>query len=311
MLACPAMFRVVPLITLVALLGSTANAQSNEGAQGLARPTPSIVTPTTPSPAAPLPTPADVARSLPPVGASESGTILPTQLPPTTQVTADGNVEARLDSLDGHLSSLAARRTSAASGAVVNLLMGGTFIGLGVYAARNGGSDISGYFYLSGGASIASAGVQLGLQPNAQRAYERLQALRVDTTIDTGTRLARAESLLGSMARRRMASRYLQGGIGLGITVGSLPILLGRDGFDTKDTFDWLIAASAAIGLVDAMTTMFQRTEEERRWRMYQSFASRHGGQSILSDASSRLRFGGLTPMPMARGGGAAARFIF
>lgn len=312
MVAWPAMQRgasVLASLVLSAALGlacARAGAQSSESAVGLSRPTPPTAAPPTAAPQAvpdtspPLPSPGDAARSLP--------------LPPPPgprAVASDGNVDARLASLDGHLSSLAARRGSSAGGAVVSLLMGGSFIGLGVYASRSGESFISSYFYLSGAGAVASAAIQLGLQPNPQRAYLRLQSMNVDASLDTVTRLARTEQLLSGMARKRMAARYLQGAIGLGMTVGSLPILLGGDGFHSADTFDWLIVLSAGIGLVDALTTMFQRSEEERRWQMYQRFAETHGGQAVFSAAPSGLSFAGVRGLRTPGGGGVAARFIF
>lgn len=306
------MLRAATLVSGLLLIASSALGQAGEGATGLSRPAPhpsspgtSLPTPTQGAPqnapeSGPLPNPTDAARG-----------IYPAAPPLPSPVSADGNVEARLDALDGHLTALAARRTSNIGGSVVSMLMGGTFIGLGVYASRNGGDPISGYFYLTGAASVASAGLQIGLQPNQQRAYDRLQAIRLDPTLDPAARLARAEPLLGNMARRRMASRYLQGMISLGMTVGALPILLGGDGFRTSESYDWLIALSAGIGLIDAMTTMFQRSEEERRWRMYLRFAGSHGGQAVFSEAPTRLRFSGVSAIPLPNGTIGAATFRF
>lgn len=307
MIAWHAMLRGVLLCLCLALSAAPSRgfAQAREGATGLGRPTPSQPAAPAPLPApattaTPLPSPADAAMTVPFAGTT-----------PGSYGATDGDVIARLESIDGHMQSLAARRGSSIGSGVVNLLMGGTYIGIGAYAAHHGGGQIAGYFYLTGGATVLSAGVYFGLQPNPRRAYDHLQQLRVDPMLDPRAQLVRAERLFGSMARRRMASRYVQGTLSLGITVGSLPILFGHGGFDASNGFDWLIAASAGIGLVDALTTMFQRTEEERRWRMYQRFADNHGGEAVLVPEAPRLRYQGVSAVGSPAGGFGVARFAF
>ncbi len=259
-----------------------------------------------PPPTVALPTPADAARTLP----------LPVSAPATDGQAPDPvevSIDARIDNLDDHISALAARRTNTVGGGVVALLMGGTYIGLGAYAGKNGYGSIARYFYLVGGASVVSAGVNFGLQPNPERAYDRLQLIRADAELAPSARLAGAEHLLSNLARRRMASRYIQGALDLGLVVGSMPVLFGDGGFDPSDGFDWIVATSAGIGAVQALTTMFRRSEEERRWRMYRNFAERHGGDGVFVSSSlrPRLRMAGFGGGPAPGGGAISATFIF
>lgn len=253
---------------------------------------------------APLPPPSE-GSSAPPWGESQT-------TGERTPLSPDDAIDARLDALDDHLSSLGARRSSGVGGGVVTMILGGTYIGLGVYANRNDEPTIARYFYISGIANVLNAGIGFGLQPNTERAYTRFTAIREDESLAPTERLRRSESILRSIARRRMASRFVQGGINLTVTAISLPFLFGSDGFEKTDAFDWIVTVSATISAVDAITTMVQRSEEERRWRMYRDFASRHGGDAVFTaDARPRLRFRSIAVSPIPGGGYGGAAFIF
>lgn len=295
--------RLLPALLVLLVAQPRALAQyENEGPDGLAVPPVATHPLTPPSPAAnALPTPAQTARAY-----ADPTTVAAPSAPP-----AGSAVALRLDMLDGQLSSLGARRNSGVGDGVVTMLLGGTYIGLGVYANRNGGGPIATYFYLAGAGSLASSAVHFGLQPNAERAYTRFQSLAGDPNLDPNRRLELSEDILHSMAKRRMAARFVQAGINLGITVGSIPVLLGNDGFSSSSGLDWIIVASSGIGVVNAITTMIQRTEEERRWRMYRQFADNHPTEGITSDSRPRLRLDTFAVAPSPAGGIAVARFVF
>lgn len=192
------------------------------------------------------------------------------------------------------------------------MLMGGAYIGIGVYANREGESSLAKYFIISGVANLLSAGVGFGLQPNTERAYTRFSAIREDATLAPEERLRQGEAILHSLARRRMASRFVQGGLNLTVTAISLPFLFGSDGFSKDSAFDWIVSVSAIISAVDAVTTMVQRTEEERRWRMYRSFVERHSeAGALLTESRPRLVLRDVAAAPIPGGGYARAVFTF
>jgi len=224
----------------------------------------------------------------------------------------DERISVRLDALDGHLSSLGARRSSGVGAGVITLLLGGTFIGLGVYANRNGAEDVAKYFFLIGVANTISAGIGFGLQPNTERAYTHFSAIRADESLSPSERLRRSEAILHSLARRRMASRFAQGSIDLTVTAVSFPFLLGGDGFDKSNAFDWIITVSSLISAVQAISGMVQRTEEERRWRIYRTFASTHGGDEVFAAVRRpRLEFRDFAIGPVPQGAFGRVGFTF
>lgn len=277
-----------------------------ENAQGLAEPPagPATVVPTV------------VPETTSGVPASDTSTLLPPVAPlpspadaASTMMSGDPAIDGRMRLLDNHLSLLASRRSGGIGDGLVTLLLGATYTGLGVYANRHSSSsgNISRYFFVSAAGSFASAGVHFGLQPNAGRMYARFQLIAADTSLTPGERLSHAEQLLHSMARRRMAARYVQSGINIGITLGSLPVLFGSGGFDTGSAFDWMITLSAGISVISAVSTMFQRSEEERRWSAYRAYTTPRPG--FQPATGLRLQSFGAAPIP--GGGSAAVRFVF
>lgn len=311
------MRRLGPVLFLL-VLGRVASASAQaESASSLARPPirgAEYVPPAAalPPPGSALPSPSD--EPLPPPTSSLSPNLFGsgTLLAGPVAGTEDEFHRARMNLLDQHLSSLGARRTSNIGGGVVTLLMGGAYVGIGVYANRNGEPTFAKYFFISGGASIVSAGVGFALMTNPERAYTRFSAIRDDPSLSSHERLRLSESILESLARRRRATRFTQASIDLAVTAISLPFLLGNDGFDKSNAFDWLITISAVISTVDAVTTMVQRSEEERRYRMYRLYADAHGGDELTATAPPpRLRLAGYGLSPLPGGGIGGVSFIF
>lgn len=210
------------------------------------------------------PTPAGVAAALAPDAP---------YVPPDSLGLSPEDAERRL-SLETHLEALAMHRTSRVGDGLTPLLIGGAYIGIGV-AANRADDPIDRYFWSVGSLNIASGFLYFGLASNPERLYLRFMEASPSDQIRLGERTLR------TLARKRLASRLLQGGIGVGTTVASLPLLLGGDGFRTDDAFDWVVAVSAGLGLVDSVTTMIRRSEEERRWRNYRGRFEQNSSSAI------------------------------
>lgn len=126
------------------------------------------------------------------------------------------------------------------------------------------------YFFLYAGAGIATAAIELFVQPDVANTAVAFQHMPMRTSSEAAARLHYGESALASIASRSTLARILQSSIEIGVGVAVVPILLaGSAGITIDDTWDLIVLISAAGAVVTGTIGLIIPSEAELRWRAY------------------------------------------
>lgn len=287
------MLRLALAVVLLAGLPAIALAQP-ESASGLSRP----------RPGARVPSPAD---GLPPAPATS---VVPA--PPTAarvglegEVAIPSSVARRLRVLQSSLDGLALRGGSNVGDGITSLVSAGIGFGFGALARSNGDTSTARYLFVFGGVGIAQAGLAFA-RPRATGYASRMSIMPMSTEAEVLARLEFGETSLQHLARVHRALRFTDGSLSIAASLGTLPLLLGSDGFDSSDHWDWIVVVSAGLSATMGLVTLIQRSDAERRWRTYVELT-----EEIERTEQRGLTLRGVTPYASPYGVGGAAEFAF
>ncbi|AKF08296.1 hypothetical protein DB32_005445 [Sandaracinus amylolyticus] len=263
----------------------------------------------------------------PPPGSAQPGIQYPGQpdarrrAPLTTDagVRIPSGIATRLRALDSDFQVLAARGGGSIVDGVLGILTGGLTITIGILLleepAGPGGLNMSPYLFTYGGASAVRGILSLVLMTNPSGAAITYSHMPMTTMAEVQARLDYGERELASLADRARLSRIIDGSLNVAVGLAIIPIYLGPNNFEIRNTFDWFVLIGAGISAISGVITLLSSTEAERRWSAYEELRDRlrargEGGDARTGDDAPRSELElevpagrGPSIAPMASGG--------
>jgi hypothetical protein len=188
-------------------------------------------------------------------------------------------VATRLRALDSDFQVLAARGGGSIVDGVLSILTGGLTITIGILLANEpagpGGLNMSPYLFTYGGASVARGILSLVLVTNPSGPAITFAHMPMTTMEEVQARLEYGERELEGLADRTRLSRILDGSMNVAVGLAIIPIYLGPNNFEIRNTFDWFVLIGAGISAISGVITLLSSTEAERRWSAYEELRDR------------------------------------
>ncbi len=214
-------------------------------------------------------------------------------------------VARRLRVLQTSLDGLSVADGSNLGDGITSLVSAGIAFTFGAIAKRNDQPMTARYLFVFGGVGIAQSGLAFA-RPRAGGYASRFSVMPMSTNDEVAARLEYGEASLFHLARVHRALRFSDASLSIGASLGTLPFLLGADGFDKKDGWDWVIVVSAGLSTTMGLISFATRSDAERRWRAYAEMAD---GEEAPVQAGIRLR--GVAPWVSPTGFGSVVDVSF
>jgi hypothetical protein len=214
------------------------------------------------------------------------------------------NIARRLRVLSTNLDGLALRGNSNVGDGITALVSAGVGFTIGAFAKRDGNTAMARYFFIFGSVGIAQAGLAFA-RPSATGYASRFSVMPMSTQEEVLARLEYGERSLHHLARIHRALRFADGSLAVGVSLGTLPLLLGNDGFDSADKWDWIVVVSAGLSATMGIVSLIQRSDAERRWHTYSNMVDE------METEPSGMAFRGIAPYVTRDGFGTVVDLAF
>ena len=191
--------------------------------------------------------------------------------PELAGVPVPSGVATRLRALDGDFQVLAARGGGGIVYGVLGILTGGLSVTVGILLDNR----LSAYLYTYGGVGVARGVLNLVLMTNPSSSAITFAHMPMGTADEVRARLEYGERELSGLADRGRLARILDGSMNVAVGLAIVPIYLGPNNFEIRDTFDWFVMIGAAVSAVSGVITLVTTGEAERRWEAYEELRDR------------------------------------
>jgi hypothetical protein len=242
-----------------------------------------------PPPGQTIPSPREIARSAP----LEGEAVIPS------------SIARRLRILSTSLDGLALRGGSNIGDGITSLVSSGVGFAFGALAKKHGDTRTAKYLFVFGSVGIAQAGLAFA-RPRATGYASRFSVMPMTTDEEVIARLEYGEDSLHHLARVHRALRFTDASLAIGASLGTLPLLLGNDGFDSGDEWDWVIIVSAGLSATMGIVSLIQRSDAERRWHTYCELT-----EDMENETSAGLTLRGVAPYVTPNGFGSMVDLAF
>lgn len=192
------------------------------------------------------------------------------------------SIATRLRALDADLQILAMRGGGDYFGPIVNLLLAGGLIGLGIWADTTGSLSMGSqwypaYMYTSAAGMVARSVLSfvLASMNNPSGSAIRYAHMPMGSRSEVRARLQYGESQLDALADLARIGRIADGSLSIVVGLAVVPIMFGSGSFDTSNFFGWILLGTSAIQVVTGIISLVSTTEAERRQSAYHELRDR------------------------------------